>query len=460
MPSRPALIVIFFCISFSGFSQPKAVYTFPLEDSILKNQLFTAAFNKNDNLITSLNGEHKEDYKEVYENRFELISSLMKSSRLVAEPDAHEYLQKIMDRIVTVNAELKPLSVRLVFSRDSWANAYSVGEGTIVVNAGLLVRMKNEAELAFVLCHELAHYYLDHSEKRIHKLISTANSETFRSEMKKLARQEYGAGAELDKLLKWLAFSTRRHSRENESEADEMAIKFLRNTTFSGQGAITCLKMLDQVDDSSFYSSLKLVELFNIPDYPFKKRWIQDESSIFSKMNGTATELTEQERDSLRTHPDCQLRITAMEPEIRSLRAGKDFPVDPEMFKRLQERFAIEIIEELYREDRYAQNLYYSLGLLQTGQQRTYAVYSVARVLNSLYEAQQQHRFGLFVEKENRTNLPDYNLLLRLLDRLRLNELSELNYYFCRQYKEEMAGYSAFESEWRKAQENKEKNTH
>lgn len=460
MPRRPAFIAFLICIFYSCISQPKAVYSFPLEDSLLKNQLFTEALGKKENMISSLNGAHKEDYKEVYERRFAMISSLMKSSRLIAEPDAHEYLQQILGKIVEGNDELKPLTIRLIFSRDGWPNAYSVGEGTLIVNAGLLVRMKTEAELAFVLCHELAHYYLDHSEKRIQKTISTVNSETFRAEMKKLSKQEYGAGAELDKLLISLAFNSRRHSRENEAEADELAIKFLRKTSYNGQGAITCLQMLDQVDDTTFYASLNLKELFSFPGYTFKNRWVQQESSIFSQMKEDASELTEQEKDSLKTHPDCQKRIAVMEPVIRSLNAGQDFLVDADLFSRLQDRFAIEIIEELYREERYSVNLYYSLGLLQTGRHKTYAVYTVARVLNDLYEAQLQHHFGLFVEKENRAYIANYNLLLRLLDRLRLNELAELSYFFCRQYKEEMAGYTAFESEWKRAQENYQKYTH
>jgi Zn-dependent protease with chaperone function len=460
MTARSVLIALILLLSIAGISQSKAVYSFPSEDSTLKNQLYAAALSKKVQLLTSLSGEHKDDYKLVYESRFELISSLMKSSRLVAEPDAHAYLQKILDRIVSVNEELKPLEVRLVFSRDNWVNAYSVGEGTLVVNAGLLIRLKNEAELAFVLCHELAHYYLDHSAKSIQKMISTANSESVRAEIKKLSRQEYGAGAELDKLMKWMAFSSYRHSRENESEADEQAIRFMQKTEFNGQGAITCLQMLDQSDDSTYYPSLNLKSIFNFPDYAFKSRWLQDESAIFSQLKGDAGVLTPQERDSLRTHPDCPIRIAAMEPAVSTFSGRPDFPVDATMFKQLQERFSIEVIEELYQEKRYAQHLYSALGLLQTGQHRTYAVYTVARVLNALYEAQLQHQFGLYVQKENRVNQPNYNQLLRLLDRLRLNELAALNYFFCRQYKEEMAGYSAFAAEWAKAQQHHETYTH
>ncbi|MBI5371563.1 MAG: M48 family metalloprotease [Sphingobacteriales bacterium] len=455
-----AAIALHLCFCVPGISQPAAIYSFPLEDSTLKNQLYNAALSKKNALIASLDKEHKEDYQGIYEERFEVIATLMKSSRLVAEPDAHQYLQQVLDRIVSVNDELKPLSIRLVFSRDWWPNACSVGEGTLIVNAGLLVRLKNESELTFVLCHELAHFYLDHAGKSIRKNISTLNSEAFRSELKKLAKQEYGAGAGLEKLFRMLAFGFRRHSRENEAEADEMAIQFLRKTGFSGQGAISCLQMLDKVDDSSYYAGPDLPVIFNFPDYYFKKRWIQNESMIFSEMKGDASALTEAERDSLRTHPDCPKRIATLEPVVLSFPAGRDFLVDAATFNRLKDRFSVEIIEELYREEQYSLNLYYALGLLKSGQHRSYAIYSVARVLNGLYDAQLNHRFGLVTEKENRTNSGNYNLLLRMLDRVRLDELAALSYYFCTQFRQEMAGYTAFEAEWKKAQENKVRSTH
>ena len=449
-------LLFFVCAS----AQKKEVYLFPSEDSLLKHGIFTAAQAKEDALIAGLGKENKDDYKEVYENRFKMISSLMKSSRLVAEPDAHKYLQSVLDKIVSVNPELKTLSIRLVFSRDWWPNAYSMGEGTLVVNAGLLVRLKDESELAFVMCHELAHYYLDHSEKAIRKNISTVNSTEFKDEIKRLKKQEYGVNAELERLLKKFAFSVRRHSRENEAEADDQGMKFLRNTNFSKGGAISCLHMLDTVDDSSYYKTVDLPAVFNFPDYYFKKRWIQNEAVIFGQLKGDASNLTEKEKDSLRTHPDCPKRIATLEPIVAGLKPGQNYLVDSVMFAQLKNRFAVEIIEELYREESYSYNLYYSLGLLQSGEHRSYAIYSIARVLNSLYDAQLNHRLGLVTDKENRGSAPDYNLLCRMLDRLRLDEIADLNYYFCRQYQAEMAGYSAFQKELELAQKNKEKSSH
>ena len=116
MHKKFPIVATFLVITFFTMAQSKAVYSFPLEDSVLKHSIFSKAEAKQNALIAGLGKENKDDYKEVYENRFKVISSLLKSSRLVAESDAHQYLQSVLDKIVSVNPELKPLSISLVFS--------------------------------------------------------------------------------------------------------------------------------------------------------------------------------------------------------------------------------------------------------------------------------------------------------------------------------------------------------
>jgi predicted Zn-dependent protease len=77
-----------------------------------------------------------------------------------------------------------------------------MGDGTIVINAGLVIFMANEAELVFALCHELAHYYLDHSNKAIKKMVTEYNSDAFKAEIKRLSKEEYGVGHQLESLMK------------------------------------------------------------------------------------------------------------------------------------------------------------------------------------------------------------------------------------------------------------------
>jgi hypothetical protein len=91
--------------------------------------------------------------------------------------------------------------------------------------------------------------------------------------------------------------------------------------------------------------------------------------------------------------------------------------------------------------------------MLQSGDYTSVAIYSVARDLNILYQRQKDHQLG-DIEKESRSYPADYNLLLRMVDRLRLEEIASINYYFCKKYEAQMAGDSRFTEEKRKAQKN------
>ena len=458
---REFIVFLFsICLSISTLAQNKLVYSFPADNVKLRNDLFNAAQEKNNTLIASLEKENRDEYKEVFSDRFKMICSLMTSQRVVTEAVAYNYLQSIYSKIVDGNPELKNLPVRIFFTRDWWPNASSLGEGTIVFNAGLFVRLKNEAELAYVLCHELAHLYLDHSNQSIRKNVSTLNSEEFKREIKRLKRKEYGVNAEMEKLLKKFAFNSRQHSREHETEADLQAMKFLRSTRFSMSGAISCLQMLDTVDDSAFYGKLDITRLLSFKEYPFKEKWIQNESSIFGQMKEDASGLSQKEKDSLRTHPDCNKRIAAIRPLISGQKGNEQFLVDSAYFFQLQKRFSLEIIEQLYREENFTLYLYYALGLLQSKQERPYAVYSIARALNSLYYAQLNHRIGLVTDKESRTQSSDYNLICRMVDRLRLHELAEFNYHVCKNFQSEMTDFTEFQKEFHQSQKNYQSSSH
>ncbi|MFM6171533.1 MAG: hypothetical protein ACKPB4_05255, partial [Sphaerospermopsis kisseleviana] len=249
------------------------------------------------------------------------------------------------------------------------------------------------------------------------------------------------------------------HSREHETEADLQAMKFLRPTQFSMSGSITCLQMLDTVDDSAFYGKLDIPRLFSFKDYPFKEKWIQNESSIFGQMKEDASGLSQKEKDSLRTHPNCTKRIATLQPLIIGKKDNPLFLVDSSLFTQLKSRFSIEIVEQLFREENFTLVIYYALGLLKTNQERPFAIYSLARALNALYSAQVNHRIGLVTDKESRSQSLDYNHICRMIDRLRLNELAEFNYYLCKNFQSEMIDFTDFQKELNQAKKNYQSST-
>jgi hypothetical protein len=248
-----------------------------------------------------------------------------------------------------------------------------------------------------------------------------------------------------------LIFDTRRHSREHEAEADRYAYRFMKKAGYDAMAIKSCLQLLDVLDDSLLYKRIALTDIFNFPEYPFKKRWIQKESSIFSQMKTDDSPLTKAERDSMKSHPDCENRILLLQDSLKTT-AGKKFIISEDMFRELKREFPLEIMQQHYREQNLGRQLYTCLLLMQKEEYRSLAVYTIARILNELYERQKNHTMGLRVGKESRFLPEDYNLLLRMLDRIRLDEIAAVNYNFCNAYREQMKTYSGFDEELRKAQ--------
>ena len=449
--------LLFSVISLSCVAQLQPVHSFQKDDTILKKTYYDRSIGKKEILLSLIDKKNAWDYKKIYEDHFTEIGKLWKSARTVTDPAAHGYLQSIVQKIISTNAELKKTDARIVFSRDWWPNAYSMGEGTIAINAGLMVFLDNEAELVFVLCHELAHYYLDHTTNAIKKYVETVNSEAFQQELKRLAKTEFGVNKQLEELSKSFAFSSRRHNRENEAAADRLAFSLMKKTGYDCNAIKTGLELLDKVDDSLLYKPLALQQVFHFNEYPFKKKWIQKESSIFSQLDENDSPLSSKEKDSLKTHPDCTKRISLLTDSLQSISVkGEKFLVNEKLFKQLKKDFFIEMTEQCYRDKNLSRNLYFSLLLLQSQENIPVAIYSVSRCLNQIYDYQKDHKLGSKIDAENKTYPEEYNNLLRMLGRLRLDEIASLNYNFCKQYVSQMKGYEGFEEQMNKAKKLKE----
>jgi hypothetical protein len=431
------------------------VYTFHKDDTLLRKKYFEQTAKKKELVLASVGKEHAKEYKDIYEDQFEEIGGLWKSTRPVTSPEAHNYLQSVVQKIIAANPELKGTDARIVFTRDWWPNAVSMGDGSIAINAGLFVFMSNEAELAFVICHELSHYYLEHTPKKIKKYIETVTSDEYQAELKRISKTTYGAGKQLEEFARSAAFGSHRHSREFESAADKQGYLFLKNTGYDLTAIRTTLEMLDRIDDTSLYQPLNLSQVLNLAEYPFRKKWIQKESAIFAQVEDNSS-LTDKEKDSLKTHPDCTKRIALLTDEINAAGAGKSFQVNEKLFNQLKKDLFLEVNEECYGNKRLGRNLYYSLSLLQAGESKELAVYSVARCFNELYEKQREHKLGNTVDTEAKGYSEDYNLLLRMLSRLRLEEIAALNSAFCNEYAAIMKDFPGFEKELIKAKKSKE----
>jgi predicted Zn-dependent protease len=281
-----------------SYAQPLSFYNSPEDDSGKYKEWMNATEKRYQQDILSLTGKNKKYLVELYKERFDMIRKMYDQKEIVAAGEPNAYLQSLYSEIVKSNPTLQQLEARVAFSRAWWPNASSMGEGTILFNIGLFHKLQNESQAAFVICHELAHLYLRHSNNNIDRFVNTVHSEEFQQEIKRIEKSQYKQGQQLDALVKTLTFRSRKHSREYEAQADSMALEWMKNTAFDVQEVLSCLHLLDSVDGDKYRVSPGIDRVLNCKEYPFQAKWIKEEKTLFSAMAANSEAAAKKEQDS------------------------------------------------------------------------------------------------------------------------------------------------------------------
>jgi hypothetical protein len=90
------------------------------------------------------------------------INQLLLSGSVLFNDTVSVYLNKILDQVLAGNKPLRD-SIRIYTLRSNVVNALTTQNGIILVTTGLIAHAENEAELAYILSHEVIHYKNHHS---------------------------------------------------------------------------------------------------------------------------------------------------------------------------------------------------------------------------------------------------------------------------------------------------------
>ncbi|EGJ35647.1 peptidase family M48 [Moorena producens 3L] len=143
-----------------------------------------------------------------------------------------EYVQDIGQRLIPYSDRPNfPYTFQVVRNND--INAFALVGGFVYVHTGLLKGVENEAELAAVIAHEIAHITSKHSIERLRQIIKDKNLEE-NSEV------EYKT---IINLLEDIAFSLPR-GRQQEYEADRKGLEMLHRAGYAPSGMTGFLQKL------------------------------------------------------------------------------------------------------------------------------------------------------------------------------------------------------------------------
>lgn len=382
--------------------------------------------------LKNISGPYKDKITALYAERYKEIRKQVVEGNFFYATDINDYVNAVYEEILKANPSIPANEIQILVCRDTDPNALSYGEGTIAVNIGLLKRLENESQLAFVLCHEIAHYMLRHSDKQINASMEVLYSKNTQKELNRISRSEYGQTTQAMELLKQLTLGTRRYSRDYEKQADSLGFALLRNTAYDENEAISCLHLLDHIDEDPNPNPPDVTSIYNFPQYPFKSEWIESDGGGITMTQEKSAE-DKMLEDSMKTHPDCKERILLLERYGTST-GKKVYLQSEEAFKRIIYLNQFECAESSYDKGNLSRCIYQCWELQQKYPNDSYPVTTAIKCMNDIYQAMLDHRANMYIPNPSPDFHPPYNNLLRMFHVIRGRDVASLNYYYMSQY--------------------------
>ena len=147
--------------------------------------------------------------------------------------------------------ELKNFEWEFNLVADNQVNAFCMPGGKIVVYEGLLPVSQDEASLAIVLGHEIAHAVAKHSAEQMSKKMRQAyGTQIGGSILGAIGGQTVGDIAQIA-AGQYFSFRNLKYSRDNESEADHMGLIFAAMAGYDPANAVTFWQRMAAATNSS-----------------------------------------------------------------------------------------------------------------------------------------------------------------------------------------------------------------
>ena len=423
----------FFCLSANA---QKSFNYQPSNLDSVKNYISTITFKK----AKSFSGQHQKEISKILEERKTRFIESIADSAFIFDKRISNHLNSILRTIYTANSELNTTDYYFFLNKSPIPNAGCYGNGVFSINLGLIDLLDSDDEIAFVICHEIAHLLLKHNDSSLLRSVQTLNSKETKSKINKAAKQRYGRRQAVSKVISDLQYNFQKRSRSAEMQADSLGLKLFSRTKYNRAAAATALKKLDASDTLLFTTDTQIRKHFNFDTYPFKEPWLQRDETLFD-LEESANDLA-LDKDSLNTHPDIPSRILKM-----ALNADQTAPTGSQLaaIKKIIAENNIAISLDASRLDLA---LYQILSQYQRDEviTETYCT-TVATLLKRTYELKSNHKFGKFIDPVSPFDDEKYLNEVRIfLHNIEMKNLRKIGLLFCQKHAATMRGNPEFET--------------
>lgn len=268
------------------------------------------------------------------------IDELLLSGKVIFNDPVTIYINKVADYILADEPELRK-KLRFYTLKTNTPNAFSTDQGVVLVTTGLIAQLENEAQLGFILCHEIIHYIEKHvrngyvENKNITKGRGEYSGLSYRSRISQLSK----------------------YSKDLEFEADKQGIDMYLKSEYPVEEIFSAFEVLLYsylpFDDVQFDSTF-----FNTPNMVIPGSFFPD----------TVNEVSQEAdyKDDGHTHPNIQRRMDKAFDHLgdRKSLGEKKFVMPEEDFKYVRNLCRFENTS-IYIAEREYVNALYSIFLLK-----------------------------------------------------------------------------------------------
>lgn len=260
------------------------------------------------------------------------FASFAASGRLSTGDSVSNYAGRILDKLLAKDPKLRK-KITIYTLRSTEVNAFMMANGALLLSTGLMAHIENEAQLAFILSHEVVHFRERH------------NLQGFRNRQR--AENTY-----FDPMAGVLRFT-----RELELEADEEGVKIFRASGYALHEGYAALKLLEH-HDWSFGQVPMYPTFFEHGDYRFPESYTLNTIAEVEK--------DDVERDESRsTHPGLDKRLRVIAPLLGDTAMRTPlFQISESGFRYLQDLCRREVINLYLEERNYPEAIYGAYVLL------------------------------------------------------------------------------------------------
>ncbi len=366
-------LAVFMYLLQEMYAQTSSDYTKIVHTGKLPAEVYTPSTVKYRHIIDSIDaGLEKSEVKSQAQYYLESgfsIDEMMRSGLVLYNPEYNNYLSKIADELLKNDPELRS-RVRFYILRSPVVNAFAGAGGNIFISMGLISMLDNEAELAFVMGHEIGHIAKDHGLDFYLEATQIDKNSSKNSLLKKSSFDEN-------------IISKNLYSQSLEMEADAFGAMRILESRYSADTAT-----LNKVFDVLKYSYMPYedapfpLSFFEGPHYVISKNLQLDS---VKRVTGTPEIMQEREANKS-THPSIGERRSAVNATLENIPAGerKKWLISEDAFLQLRNAARYELPMYYLHNQLYQDAIYASyLSLLQDPDNK-YLQKIIAKSLTSL----------------------------------------------------------------------------